>query len=44
MSTGKPLKVVEHIGCHYAKMFPNYGIGGAEFPHVLVGMIEVMGR
>ncbi|MCK7533878.1 MAG: hypothetical protein MZV63_24040 [Marinilabiliales bacterium] len=20
--TGEPLKVVEHIGCHYAKMFP----------------------
>ena len=42
-NTGEPLKVVEHIGCHYAKMFPNYGIGGAEFPHVLVGMIESWG-
>jgi heterodisulfide reductase subunit B len=21
--TGEPLKIVEHIGCHYAKMFPN---------------------
>lgn len=41
--TGKPLKVVEHIGCHYSKMFPNKGIGGAEYPHVLVGMIETFG-
>lgn len=41
--TGKPLKVVEHIGCHYSKMFPKYGVGGAEFPHVLVGMIEAWG-
>jgi heterodisulfide reductase subunit B len=43
ITTGKPLKVVEHIGCHYAKMFPKHGIGGAEFPHVLVGMIESWG-
>jgi heterodisulfide reductase subunit B len=41
--TGKPLKVVEHIGCHYAKMFPEKGIGGAEYPYVLVGMIEDWG-
>ena len=39
-NTGKPLRVVEHIGCHYSKMFPSNGIGGAEFPHVLSGMIE----
>ncbi len=43
INTGKPLKVVEHIGCHYSKMFPKYGVGGAEFPHVLVGMIESWG-
>ena len=42
-STGKPLKVVEHVGCHYAKMFPDKGIGNAEFPHVLAGMIEAWG-
>jgi len=42
-NTGKPLKVVEHIGCHYAKMFPSKGVGGAEYPHVLVGMIEDWG-
>lgn len=41
--TGKPLRCVEHIGCHYSKMFPDKGIGGAEFPHVLVGMIEAWG-
>lgn len=41
--TGKPLKVVEHIGCHYAKMFPDKGVGGAEYPYVLAGMIEEWG-
>ncbi|MBU0487938.1 MAG: heterodisulfide reductase subunit B [Bacteroidetes bacterium] len=41
--TGEPLRVVEHIGCHYAKMFPHKGIGGAEFPHVLIGMVESWG-
>jgi len=42
-STGEPLKVVEHIGCHYAKMFPSKGIGGAEYPYVLAGMVESWG-
>jgi len=41
--TGLPLQVVEHIGCHYAKMFPTSGVGGAEFPSVLTGMIESWG-
>ena len=41
--TGKPLRVVEHIGCHYAKMFPNKGVGGAEYPYVLTGMVEAFG-
>ena len=41
--TGEPLKVVEHIGCHYAKIFPKKGIGGSEFPYVLAGMIESWG-
>ena len=40
LKTGKPLRGVEHIGCHYSKMFPSSGVGGAEFPHVLTGMIE----
>ncbi len=41
--TGKPLRIVEHIGCHYAKIFPRKGVGGAEFPQVLSGMIESWG-
>lgn len=41
--TGEPLNVVEHIGCHYAKIFPDKGIGGAEFPQVLVGIVEAFG-
>jgi len=41
--TGKPLNVVEHIGCHYAKIFPEKGVGKAEFPYVLAGMIEAWG-
>lgn len=41
--TGKPLRVVEHIGCHYSKMFPSMGVGGAEFPQVLSGMISSWG-
>ena len=41
--TGKPLRVVEHIGCHYSKMFPSMGSGGAEFPQVLSGMISSWG-
>ena len=41
--TGRPLRVVEHIGCHYSKMFPSKGVGGAEYPYVLIGMIEAWG-
>jgi len=43
MKTGKPLKVVEHIGCHYARMFPHKGVGGAEYPYVLAGLVESLG-
>jgi heterodisulfide reductase subunit B len=42
-ATGDPLKVVEHIGCHYAKIFPAHGIGGAEYPYVLAGLIDEWG-
>ncbi|MDP4222081.1 MAG: heterodisulfide reductase-related iron-sulfur binding cluster [Bacteroidota bacterium] len=42
-NTGEPLKVVDHIGCHYAKMFPSKGVGGAEYPYVLAGMVEEWG-
>lgn len=41
--TSKPLKIVDHIGCHYAKIFPERGVGGAEFSKVLTGMIEAWG-
>ncbi|HEX2921458.1 MAG TPA: heterodisulfide reductase-related iron-sulfur binding cluster [Bacteroidales bacterium] len=41
--TGEPLRIVEHIGCHYAKMFPKSGIGGAEFPNVLSGLVDAWG-
>jgi heterodisulfide reductase subunit B len=42
-ATGEPLKVVEHIGCHYSKMFPDKGVGGAEYPYVLAGLAEALG-
>ncbi|HOU98518.1 MAG TPA: heterodisulfide reductase-related iron-sulfur binding cluster [Bacteroidales bacterium] len=41
--TGKPLNVVEHIGCHYAKIFPHKGVGGAEYPYVLAGLVDAWG-
>jgi len=41
--TEKPLRVVEHIGCHYSKMFPEKGVGGAEYPLVLTGMVQAWG-
>ena len=42
-ATGEPLRIVEHIGCHYSKMFPHKGVGGAEYPCVLSGMAESWG-
>ena len=42
-NTGEPLKVVDHIGCHYHKMFPSKSFGGGEYPYVLTGMIEAWG-
>ena len=41
--TGNPLKIVDHVGCHYAKIFPDKGIGGAEYPYVLAGLIDAWG-
>jgi heterodisulfide reductase subunit B len=41
--TGEPLKIVDHIGCHYSKMLPGKGVGGAEFPLVLEGLVEAWG-
>lgn len=43
INTGEPLKIVDHIGCHYAKNFPEKGVGGAEFTRVLSGMVEAWG-
>lgn len=42
-NNGEPLKVVDHVGCHYAKIFPAHGIGGAEYPYVLAGLIDEWG-
>jgi heterodisulfide reductase subunit B len=42
-NSGEPLRIAEHVGCHYAKIFPERGVGGAEFPQVLSGMIEAWG-
>jgi len=42
-NTGEPLRVIEHIGCHYARMFPHKGVGGAEYPYVLAGLAESFG-
>ena len=41
--TGEPLRVVDHIGCHYAKLFPKKGLGGSEFPYVIAGMVHAWG-
>jgi len=41
--TGEPLRVVEHVGCHYNKIFPSRSIGGGEYPQVLSGLIESLG-
>ncbi len=41
--TGTPLKVVDHIGCHYAKIFPDKGVGGAEKSTVLTAMVKAWG-
>ncbi|MFA5713804.1 MAG: heterodisulfide reductase-related iron-sulfur binding cluster [Bacteroidales bacterium] len=41
--SGEPLRVVDHIGCHYAKIFPQHGIGGAEYPYVLAGLTDQFG-
>ena len=41
--TGEPLRVVEHVGCHYGKIFKEKAVGGAEFPQVLAGMITEWG-
>jgi heterodisulfide reductase subunit B len=37
--TGAPLKVVDHVGCHYNKLFPEKSVGGADYCEVLTAMI-----
>lgn len=41
--TGRPLRIVDHVGCHYAKVFPEKAIGGAESCDVLAGVIRAWG-
>lgn len=41
--TKEPLKIVDHVGCHYAKIFPEKGVGGAEYPYVLAGLVDEWG-
>ncbi|HON17994.1 MAG TPA: heterodisulfide reductase-related iron-sulfur binding cluster [Salinivirgaceae bacterium] len=43
IKTGEPLKGVEHIGCHYSKVFPHAVVGSMEFPQVLSGIIQEWG-
>ena len=41
--TGEPIRFIDHVGCHYAKIFPEKGVGGAEFPQVLSGLATAWG-
>jgi heterodisulfide reductase subunit B len=41
--TGRPLRIVDHVGCHYAKVFPEKAVGGAESCEVLTGPIRAWG-
>ncbi len=42
-NTGYPLRIVDHVGCHYAKMFPQKAVGGSEWCDVLAGTIRAWG-
>jgi heterodisulfide reductase subunit B len=41
--SGRPLRIVDHVGCHYAKVFPDKAIGGQEHCDVLTGLIRAWG-
>jgi len=41
--TGRPLRIVDHVGCHYAKVFPEKAVGGAEGCDVLAALIRAWG-
>jgi len=41
--TGLALKVVDHVGCHYNKIFPSKSVGGTEYCDVLAAMVREWG-
>jgi heterodisulfide reductase subunit B len=42
--TGRPLRVVDHVGCHYNKLFPlERSVGGGEYCEVLSAMAKAWG-
>ncbi len=42
--TGRPLRSVDHVGCHYHKLFPRErSLGGAEYCEVLSGLVKAWG-
>ena len=41
--SGRPLRIVDHVGCHYAKVFPEKSVGGSDWCEVLTGMIRAWG-
>jgi heterodisulfide reductase subunit B len=42
-SAGRPLRVVDHVGCHYSKLFPEKAIGGQDYCEILSGMVNAWG-
>ncbi len=43
-NTGRPLRVVDHVGCHYSKLFPSErSVGGGEYCQVLSSMATAWG-
>jgi len=42
--SGRPLRGVDHVGCHYNKLFPlERSLGGAEYCEVLSGLVKAWG-
>jgi len=43
-ATGQSLRGVDHVGCHYHKLFPlERSLGGAEYCEVLSGLVKAWG-
>jgi len=42
-ATGKPLNVVDHVGCHYNKVFPEKSVGGSDYCDVLAALVREWG-